>query len=46
MDVSIDEWILELKVPVGIEELLETETGMPPHIPIEQDKLKEYEEDS
>ena len=46
MDAIIDEWPTEWKFPICVEELAYAETGLPPDILMEQDKKKEYEEES
>ena len=44
IDAIIDEWLLEWKVPVSIDELSDREAIFPPDIPIEKEKMKDSDE--
>ena len=46
IDAIIDEWSVEWKISVSIEELLDTEVGPLEDIPVEQDKVKDSKEES
>ena len=46
IDAIIDERLVEWKILVSIEELLDTEVGPLEDIPVEQDKVKEFKEES